>query len=268
MAKNPKRTSVHKGSPRHGQPHPDSVEASERDDTENAGGTDDNEQQEEEQEEEQQEDEQEEQEQPQRTGRQQEAPQGLTQAEIRALFAEEFAKATRSQQKPGEQQEQVQPPEDAVDWEDLMFRNPKEAVKLIKKQAVAEARAALRAEYQTDQGTKDFWNEFYRKNPDLNRDQDDTLVQGVMQTHMAELAPLPVSEASKKLAELTRDRIMQYRGDTRRNTSRVQVEGANPPRPGRREVNEDKVTSLSDVIRARNSSRARQAPTGKKGTAA
>lgn len=136
-----------------------------------------------------------------------------------------------------------------TDWDNLMFTKPAEAVDQIKKEAKDELREEMRAEYNRDQGTRKFWADFYTANPDLK--EDDDLVQLVLSGQMSQLANIPVSQAIKKLGDLTRERILRYAGGKPRGGKRAMAEGSNPPRARAPAQEEAEVTSLMDIIRAR-----------------
>lgn len=151
--------------------------------------------------------------------------------------------------------EQPKPPAGKeTDWDNLMFTNPKEAVALIKKEAVAEAKADLRAEYQQDQGTKKFWDGFYETHKDLKEDHD--LVEVTLNSNLAALAGMPVPQAMEKLADLTRERLLRYSGGVKPKGKKAVVEGSGGPTPRPKIESEETVTSLTDIIRSRRAKRA------------
>ncbi|WP_327209458.1 hypothetical protein [Rhizobium leguminosarum] len=84
---------------------------------------------------------------------------------------------------------------------DLMFVDPAKALALHAERVKAE----LRGEYQRNQGQSQFWDQFYADNPELRADHDE--VRLIINNHMSELAPLPVSKASAKLAEMAHEHI-------------------------------------------------------------
>lgn len=84
---------------------------------------------------------------------------------------------------------------------DLMFVDPAKALALHAEKVKAE----LRGEYQRNQGEAQFWDQFYSDNPELRADHDE--VRLIINNHLAELAPLPVSKASEKLAEMAHEHI-------------------------------------------------------------
>lgn len=147
--------------------------------------------------------------------------------------------------------------DDDTDWDNLIFSDPKGAVKKIKEQAVAEAKRDLRKEYSTDQQTNKFWSDFYGAHQDLKDDHD--LVEVMLEKHMSEIGDLPVAKAMEKLADLTRKRIMRYSGNKGQPRSRAVAEGASPPTAKKPKVEQPKATTLSDIIRNRREGRRKAA---------
>lgn len=143
-------------------------------------------------------------------------------------------------------------PEDETDWDTLLFENPKEAFRLHGDKVREQTKKELRTEYQKNQGEDSFWREFYIANDDLR--EDDDLVKSELNKNLAALADLPVPEAMKKLADLTRTRIMRYtRNAGERRRTRAVTEGANAPMvaPESTDDKEANVLSLGDILRAR-----------------
>jgi hypothetical protein len=114
----------------------------------------------------------------------------------------------------------------------------------------ARVKADLTRDYQKEQGTKVFWDKFYDKNKDLKQDQD--LVETTLKSNLNDLANIPVEDAMKKLADLTRDRIMRYAGGKPKGGGKKAVaEGSSPPSAPRATPEPDAPSSLSDIIKAR-----------------
>jgi hypothetical protein len=139
-------------------------------------------------------------------------------------------------------------------YKDLIFTDPDKAVEQIQNEAVEKATALLRGQYERDQGTQKFWAGFYEKHKDLKDDKD--LVELTLNSNLPSLANIPVDDAMKKLADLTRERIIRYSGGTKRNGKKAVVEGNSPPSERRPPAIGAEVTSLGDVIRARRRKRA------------
>lgn len=146
-------------------------------------------------------------------------------------------------------------------YDTLLFENPTEAVNRLKSEITAEVTSL----YQQDKAQTDFWNGFYSKNQDLDRQDDDMLVRGVLQQNWNSLHALPPQEAAERLANLTRRQILRYSQkakledeSTPNPATRTFVEPAShpSPRPAPRAVDEGPAT-LTDVIKARRAARAR-----------
>lgn len=142
-----------------------------------------------------------------------------------------------------------------INWDDLLFTNPKEAMRLHGEQIRRDVKAELQGEYQKDQGEKAFWTDFYAKNKDLQTDKD--LVQFMLSKSMAELGDMPVEKAMDRLADLTRQTILGYgnRHGGEKRRSRAVVEGANPPASRAAPTPADRPTTLSDILKARKAAR-------------
>ncbi len=141
---------------------------------------------------------------------------------------------------------------DSIDWDQELFQNPKGALKRYGELQAKKIRTELRAEYDQDQSSKTFWKDFYAQNKDLSDDHD--LVESTMGKHMNEIANMPVSQAIKKLGDLTRARISRYsqRGSTKNR--RALSEGAEAPTSeARRQPSEERLThkTMSELISQR-----------------
>jgi hypothetical protein len=153
------------------------------------------------------------------------------------------------------------PPAAEPDWDKLIFDKPAETLKLYGDKIKREVTQELTKRYQTETGYREFWSDFYQKNPDLSNDSD--LVQTTMNKHLAELADLTVPQASARLAELTRTRILGYAGmngrkPAPRSNGRTAIEGAAPPvaKPNT-PVTPKGPTTLGDLLRNRRANRSR-----------
>lgn len=159
----------------------------------------------------------------------------------------------RRQTPPAQPKPQPEPKnEDDIDWEELLYKDPKKALELHGQRVAQQVTTQIRNEYQKEKGTEKFWNGFYEKHKDLKADHD--LVDMTLKANLNTLANIPIDEAMEKLADLTRTRIMRYAGN-KAPGKKVRVEGSDPPRPKKEEVPSDKPSSLSDIIKARKSSR-------------
>lgn len=160
---------------------------------------------------------------------------------------------TKSAPEPPPVREEADP-----DWEKELFANPNATIKKIMELSGKAVEDRLRAEYQRDRGTTEFWNEFYRRHADLRDDHD--LVEMTLKSHLSELSDLPVDKGHERLAELTRARIMRYIGAAR-GGRKASAEGAGPSSSKRapKEPEEEKIRSISDILRERKRKRRGQA---------
>jgi hypothetical protein len=131
-------------------------------------------------------------------------------------------------------------------FEEDLFKSPAETLKRRDAIMAKRIKKDLQTEYQRDQGTVRFWDNFYGKYPELKADRD--LVEVTLNSHLADLANIPVDSAYEKLAELTRDRILRYAGGKSRKP-KARAEGADPPKPKVAEEEKPQSVSLGSVIR-------------------
>lgn len=148
-------------------------------------------------------------------------------------------------------------PEDDVDWESMLFTDPAKALALRDERVEKRITKKLRGEYNREQSQARFWDDFYAKNTDLDRGSDHDIVEATLHSNMANLSPMPTDAAIAELGDLTRRRIMQYSKRSDKKRTRRMAEGASPPRPkkAKREPDDNKVTSISDLVRARRNKR-------------
>lgn len=151
------------------------------------------------------------------------------------------------------------------DLETSLFTNPKEAIERIIATAVQQATNSIRGETAITNAQNAFWTNFYEAHPELKG--DDLVVKAVMNRDFAELKPLKVADAIKKLGEATQKYLLE-RGVTRKPAKKGgEIEGGNEP--GRRKSDTDEnstradVPSLTDVLKQRRQDR-KAAETGKK----
>lgn len=179
---------------------------------------------------------------------------------LAALRAEiDGLKSTINTMRPAPAPAPAPKPEPEPDWEDLMFKDPKEYNRLLREHVKKEISGELRGDYQRDQGTRDFWSAFYTDHADLKGDDD--IVKAILQANLADLAPMPVKAAGDKLAELTRSRILKYTGGKLPGGKKAVAEGNGQGVPVKKDPEPDKVVTLSQLLRARRAKR-------NKGTAA
>ena len=162
--------------------------------------------------------------------------------------------ALKKQIPPAQPKPAGDPPKD-TDWNNLLFTDPKEAVKQIKKEAREEITRELRGEYTRNESQRAFWRKFYTKNKDLRQDHD--LVELTLNGNLGELANIPVETAMERLGDLTRQRILRYTGKAASNRgNKARVEGSGAPTPPRQTEEDNEPVRLSDIIKARRAKRA------------
>ena len=123
---------------------------------------------------------------------------------------------------------------DEGDDDSLMFTDTKAWKKKFAEGLRKEITAEISQSYNADQGQKTFWQNFYAKNEDL--EDYKFIVNATLQENMAELKDMEVREASKKLGEYVREKIIEMskkllKGTARRNGGHV--EGGGTARRGR-----------------------------------
>ena len=187
--------------------------------------------------------------------------------EVRELKAENARIANRIP--PAQVQATPEPEEEEVDWDNLIFTDPKKALDLTAERVRREVTRELRGEYQREQSTTRFWTEFYKKNDDLKADKD--IVEMMLSKHMADLADVPVDKAMEKLADLTRERVMKYsnnRGGQRKRTRAVTTGASNGARPAAAKSDvKATASSLTSIIKNRRElRRSGGKPNGRLGT--
>jgi hypothetical protein len=151
-------------------------------------------------------------------------------------------------------------PDDEVDWDQEFFTSPKKALAKHKELVRKEITQDLESRYQRDRSTQVFWDDFYEKHKDLKTDHD--LVDLTLKSNLAEMSAMPVAKAMERLADLTRERILRYSGNAKPRTPKAKVEGASNPAGGSRPAaspTENKVMSISELIRVRKDTRRRAA---------
>lgn len=88
---------------------------------------------------------------------------------------------------------------------ELIFEDPDKALELHEQQIIQK----LKAQEQAKNAEKQYWDDFYTKNKDLNEDKD--LVEFALGKHWNELKTLHPDQAMQKLAEYTRNTVVRFR---------------------------------------------------------
>lgn len=171
-------------------------------------------------------------------------------AEIAALKSEmESLKRQIPPAQPATEDEE----EDDSDLEELIFQDPKQALRIHGERIASRVKKELQREYQQDQGTQKFWNDFFEQYPDLKDDRD--LVEATLSGNLSRLADMPVQDAIKELGRLTRQRISRYQNRNAKKRPKAQAEGAGQPAPKRQAPAQDRPKTLSDIIKQRRQGR-------------
>lgn len=143
------------------------------------------------------------------------------------------------------------------DYETQLFVNPKEAIARMKAEMRADIMGEVTAAYTNAETKKDFWSGFYSTNTDLAGEK--MIVDAVTARDWNKLKDLPMADAGKKIAEAAKKELMRLSGGTSKSDPDARpIEGSgNNKKPAPRDQNddEDKVLSLSDVIRKRKEAR-------------
>lgn len=170
--------------------------------------------------------------------------------ELRELKAENARIANRIP--PAQVQQPAAEEEEEPDWENLIFTDPKKALDMRDERVRRQVTSELRGEYQREQSTARFWNDFYKANDDLKGDKD--IVEMILNKNFSDLANVPIDQAMKKLADLTRQRVMKYsnnRGGQRKRTRAVTAGASNSARPAAATKAAKPAASLSAIIKNR-----------------
>lgn len=108
-----------------------------------------------------------------------------------------------------------------TDLDQLIFTNPKEALRLIKAEVLAE----VNGELGKTSAQQAFWTEFYRQNANLQ--EHDWLVKAVMTREFKTLAPMDVPSAIKHLSTTVKGDILKLGGKSPSPAKNPGLEGGN-----------------------------------------
>lgn len=149
-------------------------------------------------------------------------------------------------------------PQDDFDYGEEFYRDPKGAVDKLLGEVQQRINQTVVQSHTVAAGQRQFWDDFYSANQDLDPKEDHELVQLVLNSNMKALADLPVSEASQKLSELVEQKIAYYRGDRRLTPDeedRRLMRGGPEHGTVYREPRSSRSQSLGDTIRDRKMAR-------------
>lgn len=156
-----------------------------------------------------------------------------------------------------------------VDWEKLMLDDPAGFAQKIRDDVTKD----LTSQHQAATAMTTFWSNFYDANDDLKAHK--TIVESVLNQNMGALGNLPATEASGKLADLTRETIVglvkqfgpkDTKTPTQQRTAAESGSGpAAAPATSEPAEGDKKVLTMTDALRERRKSRRKA---GKSDTAA
>lgn len=153
------------------------------------------------------------------------------------------------------------PTDDTPSSEPELFdwSNPDASLKKIKEEAKAEAKAELTEEFNQKQSQKtqleQFWDGFYKKNSQFNREKDGFLVNAVLQRDMDELGAMKVGKVYEELAKRAEEYIQPVGKTNPAVTEGVDNLGG-APAP---EKEPEKVVGMSDILKKRRAQRSKVA---------
>jgi hypothetical protein len=125
---------------------------------------------------------------------------------------------------------------------------------------IATAKQEAQTQIANERQVLRFWDDFWRDNPDLDRNEDAFLAEAIASQHANEWSKLTVSAASKKLADATRKKIESML-DKRKNRSTNNDEpvisggGGFTRTVKKTEEKPEKPKTLSDIMRERQKAR-------------
>lgn len=144
------------------------------------------------------------------------------------------------------------------DLDTKFFEKPSQYLKQVEERAYSRAKKDLTDQYNTVSAERQFYDDFYRENPSIDRQKDDWVVRAVLTERMQELGPLPIAEAKTRLSKYTVDRLLdihkRYTPKAEPEQGITDLEGSSPPT--RRAVTKPEAqepTRISDWIREKKS---------------
>ena len=142
------------------------------------------------------------------------------------------------------------------DYATGLFTEPEEALKRLREEIKAEVKGEITTAYNAAESQKDFWTGFYKDNSDLADEK--MIVNAVMTRDWATLKDLAPAAAAKKLAEAAKKELMRISGGKSPSDDNARgVEGGSTKNsaPAGKKTDDDKVLSLSDIIKKRQEAR-------------
>jgi|1_EtaG_2_1085319.scaffolds.fasta_scaffold01109_4 hypothetical protein len=104
-------------------------------------------------------------------------------------------------------QEETKEPGDGPNYEEILFTDPNEALRLHGEAVAKQVTETLTNQYSTNQAQQRFWDDFYSENGELK--EDDHIVRMVLTQHFDVLENMSGKAARDKLAELTQTEILR-----------------------------------------------------------
>lgn len=194
----------------------------------------------------------------------------VPEAMAQALQAEQASnqKKLQSQKEQSQQEKEtllsrinnmtVTPPKEP-EMDDEFWVQPEKYIQNAINKAVKVTQEQMRTEYQQDVTEKQFWADFYSKNPDLKEHK--FIVEAVVARDNAELAKMTVEDAAEAIEERVKKEILKF-SPKQTKTEEVVVESPSISvdfdRPAPDTEKDQKSGSLSEIIKNKNRQRRSQ----------
>jgi hypothetical protein len=159
------------------------------------------------------------------------------------------------------QEREVSLDTDPVNYEELLFTDPNEALRLHGEEVADKVTKEITGAYQQDQARQIFWDDFYIDSPELK--EESHIVKMVMEQHWDVLKDLKGKTVRKKLAELTQEEILRLANKqkgigSKSGATTTALEGDTQPAPAPAVEDEEQdhiPPTLNAAIRERNKKR-------------
>ena len=160
------------------------------------------------------------------------------------------------------QEREVSPDTEPVNYEELLFTDPNEALRLHGEEVADKVTKEITGAYQQDQARQVFWDDFYGDSPELKEEAH--IVKMVMEQHWDVLKDLKGKTVRKKLAELTQKEILRLANKqkgigSKSGATTTALEGDTQPAPApaaEEDEEQDHIPpTLNAAIRERNKKR-------------
>ena len=158
------------------------------------------------------------------------------------------------------------PDDPFADIEVRLFSDPKGAVKQIVDHAVKQAAGVAAASQSASEARKEFWSEFYRSHPDLDREAHGPVVDAVFARELSGMQNVSVSKAISILGDKVKAQVLKITEKAGKGAApkRPTSEAGNEPSGSRsKPVNESasahQPQTMSDYIRQKRAARMKAA---------